>query len=130
MLSGVEIHEVTARFGCLAHRTRVEFLRCFCHIFITTVMGRSMDATSKVTSQAQISIPVSIRKALGIGPGATIAWEREGDRIIVRRVGTYSSADIHAALFGVNAMKLAHAKSAAELKAGIASYMRERHARS
>jgi antitoxin PrlF len=89
-----------------------------------------MNAISKVTSQAQVSVPASIRKALGIGPGATISWQREGDRVFVQRVGAYSSLDIHQALFGANASELSQPKSNAELKSGIATYMRSRHARS
>jgi bifunctional DNA-binding transcriptional regulator/antitoxin component of YhaV-PrlF toxin-antitoxin module len=68
-----------------------------------------------------------LRRALGIGPGSVIVWEAEGDRIVVRRVGRHSSADIHQALFG--STKPGH-KSDRELKAGIAACMRTRHARS
>lgn len=58
-----------------------------------------MNATSKLTAQAQVSVPASMRRKLGIGPGSLIAWEADGDRVVVRRVGVHTSAAIHAALF-------------------------------
>ena len=85
-----------------------------------------MSTRSKLTAQAQVSVPAAVRRALGIGPGSVIVWETEGDRIVVRRVGRHSSADIHQALFG--SIKPGR-KSDQELKAGIAAYMRARHAR-
>lgn len=48
-----------------------------------------MATTSKLNSQAQISVPVEIRRRLGLAPGSILAWETEGDRVVVRRVGTY-----------------------------------------
>jgi AbrB family looped-hinge helix DNA binding protein len=86
-----------------------------------------MSTRSKLTAQAQVSVPAAVRRALGIGPGSVIVWEAEGDGIVVRRVGRHSSADIHQALFG--SIKPG-SKSDRELKAGIAAYMRTRHARS
>jgi AbrB family looped-hinge helix DNA binding protein len=55
---------------------------------------------SKVTAQGQISVPVDVRRKLGIGPGSVLEWEEEGGKIIVRRAGRFTSADIHHALFG------------------------------
>jgi len=83
-------------------------------------------AHSKVTAQGQISIPADVRRKLGIGPGSVLEWEAEGDRIVVRRVGRYSSEEIHQALFGASKPK---ARSLDELKEGIRSYVRKRHAR-
>jgi AbrB family looped-hinge helix DNA binding protein len=80
---------------------------------------------SKVTSQGQISIPVEVRKKLGIGPGSILEWDEEGDRIVVRRSGTFSSQDIHKALFGG---KVPKARTLAELKEGIRREIRRRHA--
>jgi AbrB family looped-hinge helix DNA binding protein len=71
---------------------------------------------SKVTSQGQISVPVEVRRKLGIGPGSILEWEEEGDRIIVRRSGTFSSEDIHRALFPLQAPK---PRTLDELKEGI-----------
>jgi AbrB family looped-hinge helix DNA binding protein len=81
---------------------------------------------SKVTSQGQISVPVEVRRKLGIGPGSILEWEEEGDRIIVRRSGTFSSEDIHRALFPRQAPK---PRTLDELKEGIRRRARERHAR-
>lgn len=81
---------------------------------------------SKVTSQGQISVPVEVRRKLGIGPGSILEWEEEGDRIVVRRSGTFSSEDIHRALFPGQAPK---PRTLDELKEGIRRHARERHAR-
>jgi AbrB family looped-hinge helix DNA binding protein len=83
-------------------------------------------ARSKVTSQGQISVPVDVRRKLGVGPGSVLEWDEEGANIIVRRVGRFSSDDIHRALFGKRAPKK---KSLEELKEGVRQYVRRRHAR-
>ena len=80
---------------------------------------------SKVTSQGQISVPVEVRRKLGIGPGSILEWEEEGDRILVRRSGTFSSEDIHRALFP---QKVAKGKTLEEMKEGIRRRVRERYA--
>jgi AbrB family looped-hinge helix DNA binding protein len=84
-----------------------------------------MSATSKLTAQAQVSVPASVRRKLGIGPGSTLAWETEDERITVRRVGVNTSAAIHDALFADAPAR----KTLKELKAGIATHIRKRHAR-
>lgn len=81
---------------------------------------------SKVTAQGQISVPVDVRRKLGIGPGSVLEWEEEDGKIIVRRAGRFSSADIHQALFGHRKPK---PRSLDELKDGIRQYVRKRHAR-
>jgi AbrB family looped-hinge helix DNA binding protein len=83
-------------------------------------------AHSKVTAQGQISVPVDVRRKLGIGPGSVLAWEEDGGKMIVRRVGRFSSADIRNALFGKRKVEK---KSLDELKEGIGQYIRERYAR-
>jgi len=82
-------------------------------------------ARSRVTSQGQISVPASVRRKLGIGPGSVLEWEEDGDRIVVRRAGRFTSEDIHRALFpeGVEP------KTLEEMKEGIRRHVRERHAR-
>jgi AbrB family looped-hinge helix DNA binding protein len=84
-------------------------------------------AQTKVTAQGQVSVPSDVRRKLGIGPGSVLEWEEEGDRIVVRRAGRFSSEDIHRALF---ASKRPQPKSIAQLKQGIRRYARKRHARS
>ncbi len=83
-------------------------------------------AQSKVTAQGQISVPASIRKKLGIGPGSVIEWDEEGEKIVVRRAAKYSSADIRKALFPDGPPKRASIK---DMKEGIRRYIREKHAR-
>jgi AbrB family looped-hinge helix DNA binding protein len=82
-------------------------------------------ARSKVTSQGQISIPLEVRKKLGIGPGSILEWQEEGDDLIVRRSGTFSSEDIHRALF--RGAQPQH-KSMEELKEGIRKYVQKNYA--
>lgn len=84
-----------------------------------------MNATSKLTAQAQVSVPAAMRRKLGIGPGSTIAWELEGDHVVVRRVGVHTSEAIHSVLFGDEPKR----RTLAELKAGIARHVRQRCAR-
>jgi AbrB family looped-hinge helix DNA binding protein len=57
-------------------------------------------AQSKLTAQGQISVPMDVRRKLGVGPGSVLEWEQEGDTIVVRRAARFSSADIHDAVFG------------------------------
>ena len=83
-------------------------------------------AHSKVTSQGQISVPAEVRRRLGVGPGSVIEWDQEGDAIVVRRSGRYTSEEIRRALFPKGPPKR---RTLAELKEGIERYMRERHAR-
>jgi AbrB family looped-hinge helix DNA binding protein len=81
---------------------------------------------SRVTAQGQISIPARIRKKLGVGPGSVLEWEEKGEHIIVRRAGQFTSADIHKAVFRRGAPI---AKRIDELKEGIRSHIKKRHAR-
>jgi AbrB family looped-hinge helix DNA binding protein len=54
---------------------------------------------AKVTAQGQISVPTEVRRKLGIGPGSVLDWDEEGDAVVVRKAGRYSSEDIHRAIF-------------------------------
>jgi len=82
---------------------------------------------SRVTAQGQISVPVQIRKKLGIVPGSVLEWSERGGQVFVRKAGRYSSAEVHAALFG---SKTVPTKKSTDVKSGIKQYMRKRHARS
>jgi antitoxin PrlF len=82
-------------------------------------------AHSRLTAQGQISVPAEIRKKLGVGPGAVLEWDEENGQVVVRRAGRYSSEDIHQALF----QKRVEPKTVEEMKAGIARYIKGRHAR-
>jgi AbrB family looped-hinge helix DNA binding protein len=83
-------------------------------------------AHSKLTAQGQISVPLDIRRKLGIGPGSILEWDEDGDQIVVRRSARFSSEDIHRALFQG---KASEARTIAEMKAGIRRRARERYAR-
>ena len=82
-------------------------------------------AQSRLTAQGQISVPAAVRRRLGIGPGATLAWQEEGGKIVVRRVGQFTSAQLHEALFAAPPRP----RSLAELKAGLRAHAKRRHAR-
>lgn len=82
-------------------------------------------AYSKLTAQGQISVPKEVRQRLGIGPGSVLEWEEEGERIVVRRAGRYTSEDVHRALFE----QPPEPRTLAELKAGVRQYVKSRHAR-
>ena len=84
-------------------------------------------AHSKITAQGQISIPADVRRKLGVGPGSVLEWEEDGDKIVVRRTGRFTSEDIHRELFGAGKLK---ARGVEELKEGIKRYVRKRYARS
>jgi AbrB family looped-hinge helix DNA binding protein len=81
-------------------------------------------AHSKVTAQGQVSVPAKVRQRLGVGPGSVLEWDEEGDRVIVRKAGRYSSEDIHRALFS----RPPRPRSMDEMKAGIRQAVKKRHA--
>ena len=80
---------------------------------------------SKVTAQGQISVPAEIRRKLGIGPGSVLEWDEEGEAVVVRKVGRYSSEDVHRAVFGVGPRP----RKLGELKAAVRQKLRDKHAR-
>jgi AbrB family looped-hinge helix DNA binding protein len=83
-------------------------------------------AHSRVTAQGQISVPAEVRRRLGVGPGSVLEWGQEGESIVVRRSGRYSSEQISRSLFP---KKPPAPKSLDELKEGIRRRARERYAR-
>ena len=83
-------------------------------------------AQSKVTAQGQISVPVEVRRKLGIGPGSVLEWEEEGDAVVVRKAGRYTSEDIHRAIF---AKEIPVSKKVEEFDKGVRRYMKKKHAR-
>ena len=82
-------------------------------------------AISKLTAQGQISIPAEVRRRLGIGPGSLLEWGEEGSNVIVRRVGLFSSEEVHQALFGTPPV----VHTLQELKDGLREAIKRRHAR-
>jgi AbrB family looped-hinge helix DNA binding protein len=82
-------------------------------------------AYSKLTAQGQISVPTEVRRRLGIGPGSVLEWEEDGERMVVRRAGRYTSEDVHGTLFE----EAPGARALEELKEGVRRYVKSRHAR-
>jgi AbrB family looped-hinge helix DNA binding protein len=78
-----------------------------------------------VTAQGQISVPVEVRKKLGVGPGSVLEWDEQGDQVVVRRAGRYSSEQIHQAIFPEKELR----QKSVDVKVGIRKYIRKRHAR-
>lgn len=81
-------------------------------------------AHSKVTAQGQVSVPAKVRQRLGVGPGSVLEWDEEGDRVVVRKAGRYSSEDIHRVLFATTPKR----RTIEEMKNGIRRYVKRRHA--
>ncbi len=82
-------------------------------------------AHSKLTAQGQISVPAEVRRKLGIGPGSVLEWEEDGEKVVIRRVGLYTSEDVHRALFS----KPPKTRTLEELKDGVRRYVKGRYAR-
>ena len=80
-------------------------------------------AQSKLTAQGQISVPTSIRRKLGVGPGSIIEWDEAGGNVVVRRSARYSSDEIHRALFATTPPT----RTLAKIKEGIHRAMKQRH---
>jgi AbrB family looped-hinge helix DNA binding protein len=82
-------------------------------------------AKSKLTAQGQISVPAEIRQRLGVGPGSVLEWDEQGDQVVVRRAGRYSSEEVRSALFPAG-----HSPPPPEdTKEAIRKYIRKKHAR-
>ena len=82
-------------------------------------------AYSKLTAQGQISVPAEVRRRLGLSPGSLLEWDEDGEKIIVRRAGRYTSEDVHRALFS----KPPKPRTLEEMKEGVQRYMKGRYAR-
>jgi AbrB family looped-hinge helix DNA binding protein len=83
-------------------------------------------AKSKITAQGQTSVPLEVRRKLGIGPGSVLEWDEEGGIVIVRKAGHYTSEEIHRQLFPDGAPARRTLKA---LKEGIRREVRNRRAR-
>jgi antitoxin PrlF len=80
---------------------------------------------SKITAQGQLSVPAEIRRELGVGPGSVVEWEANDGSAVVRKVGKYSSEDIHRAVFKTPPKP----HTIEEMKAAIGNHLRKKHAR-
>lgn len=83
-------------------------------------------AKSRVTAQGQVSVPAEVRRKLGIGPGSILEWVEEGDAVIVRKTGRYTSEEIHSAIF---AREKPAAKKLEDLDEGVQRHMKKKYAR-
>ena len=84
-------------------------------------------AQSKVTAQGQISVPVEVRKKLGVGPGSVLEWDEHGEQVVVRRAARYTSEDIHRVLFPEK--EFPRRKKPVDVKEAIRTYVRKQNAR-
>jgi antitoxin PrlF len=82
-------------------------------------------AHSRLTAQGQISVPAAVRRKLGLGPGSTLEWHEVGENVVVRRVGRFTSTDLHEAIFS----SPPRPRTLAEIEAGLKNYVKRRHAR-
>jgi AbrB family looped-hinge helix DNA binding protein len=82
-------------------------------------------ARSKLTARGQVSVPAEVRRRLGISPGSILEWGQEGEQIVVRRAGRYSSEDVHRALFE----EPPEARTLEELKERVGQSVKTRYAR-
>lgn len=80
-------------------------------------------AQSKVTAQGQVSVPAEVRRKLGIGPGSVLEWAEEGDAVIVRKAGRYTSEEIHSAIFP---QAKPAAKKLVDLDEGVRQHMKKK----
>jgi bifunctional DNA-binding transcriptional regulator/antitoxin component of YhaV-PrlF toxin-antitoxin module len=82
-------------------------------------------AKSKITAQGQVSIPVAVMQMFGLAPGEVIEWESREGQLIIHKAGQYTLEDVRKAL---QLPKGTH-KTDAELREGIKTRMRIKHAR-
>lgn len=114
---------LTFAYAPLAPRHDQTRLRVLHYQGNVTVMAL---ATSKLTAQGQISVPAEVRRKLGLAPGSVLEWAEEGDHVVVRRAGRYTSEELHSAVFPDERPA---ARSLDELKEGVRVAIRKRHAR-
>ena len=69
-------------------------------------------------------MPSAVRKRLGVGPGSMLAWEENGDGIVVRKAARFTSQEVHDALFP----EQESIKAKPSVKAGLREYVRRKHA--
>lgn len=81
-------------------------------------------AHSRLTAQGQISVPAKVRQRLGVGPGSVLEWDEDGDQVVVRKAGRYTSRDIHRALFSTPPKR----RTLSELKNAVRRDVKRRHA--
>jgi len=53
-----------------------------------------------------------------------LEWDEDGDRVVVRKAGRYSSEDIHRTLFA----RAPKPRTVEQMKNGVGRYLKKRHA--
>jgi AbrB family looped-hinge helix DNA binding protein len=53
-------------------------------------MENDLEKQAKITSKGQITVPLAIRRALGVGPGDLLSFEKDKSGVRVRPVRTKS----------------------------------------
>jgi len=69
-------------------------------------------------------VPSQVRRKLGLGPGSVLEWDEDGEKVIVRRAGRYTSEEVHQSLFPTPPKP----RTLAELKDGVRRYVKKRRA--
>lgn len=81
-------------------------------------------AHSRLTAQGQISVPAKVRRKLGVGPGSVLEWDDDGEQVVVRRAGRYTSEEVHRSLFPSPPTP----KTLRDLKEGVRQHIKRRRA--
>ena len=79
---------------------------------------------SKLTGQGQISAPAEVCEKLGVGLGSVFVSDQQNDHGVVRRIGRYTSEDVHRALFSQEVGR----KRPMDVKHAIGKSIRKRYA--
>lgn len=82
-------------------------------------------AHSRLTAQGQISVPSEVRKKLGLTPGSILEWDENGEHIVVRRAGQFTSEDVHNTIFA----QPPKARNLSDMKSGMRRHVQKKHAR-
>ena len=77
-------------------------------------------STSNVTQKGQVTIPVEMRKALGLKTGSKVRFKRQGDKVSLERVDEPAVES----LFG--ALRVRKKRGIADIDAAIDELRRER----
>ncbi len=80
-------------------------------------------ARSRITSQGQVSIPVSILRQFGLAPGEAITWNIRNGCLVIEKAGQYGLEDVRESL---HLPKGVH-KTDEEIREGIKNRMRAKH---
>ena len=81
-------------------------------------------AQSRITAQGQVSIPVSVMRQFGLGPGEIINWDTLNGHLVIEKAGQFSLEDVQKAL---GLPKGIH-KTDEEIRDGIKAAVRAKHA--